>query len=118
MIKTYVYNGTEYKSDYAVRQAILSNENKAFPAEPVENKAEFWLRHGVTYTEAENPEPTEAEQAALEIRQLKYKLAQTDYAVIKIAEGAATADEYSEIIAQRQTWRARINELEETLSAG
>lgn len=116
MIKKYLYNGTEYKSDYAVRQAILSNENKAFPAEPAENKTEFWLQYGVTYSEASDPEPTEKEKASLEIRQLKYKLAQTDYAVIKIAEGAATSEEYSEIIAQRQTWRARINELEALLA--
>lgn len=50
--------------------------------------------------------------AAAEVEELKLKLAASDYAVIKIAEGAATAEDYAELIAQRQAWRARINELE------
>lgn len=47
-----------------------------------------------------------------EIAELKAKLAQTDYIAAKIAEGAATKEEYAAEIAQRQAWRARINELE------
>ncbi len=51
-----------------------------------------------------------------EITQLKANLAETDYVVIKIAEGAATADNYADVLVQRQTWRDRINELEKELS--
>lgn len=47
----------------------------------------------------------------LEINELKQKLADTDYAVIKIAEGSATVDEYADFITQRREWRKRINEL-------
>lgn len=47
------------------------------------------------------------------IRQLKAKLAETDYIAAKIAEGSATAKEYADKIAERQSWRAEINELEE-----
>lgn len=47
----------------------------------------------------------------LEINELKQKLADTDYAVIKIAEGSATVDEYADLITQRREWRKRINEL-------
>lgn len=54
----------------------------------------------------------EAERRAERISQLKRQLSDTDYAVIKIAEGAATPDEYAEVIAQRQEWRAEINQLE------
>lgn len=50
--------------------------------------------------------------AAERIASLKCKLSETDYAVIKIAEGAATAADYADLIAQRQTWRAEINDLE------
>ena len=60
--------------------------------------------------------PTAAELAAKERRaeiiSLKKHLADTDYCIIKIAEGVATAEEYADVIAQRATWRARINELE------
>ena len=54
----------------------------------------------------------EEERRAKRIAQLKKQLFDTDYAVIKIAEGAATAEEYAEVIAQRQEWRAEINQLE------
>lgn len=45
------------------------------------------------------------------ILDLKKKLADTDYIACKIAEGAATLEEYAEIIAQREEWRTQINEL-------
>lgn len=57
-------------------------------------------------------EPTAEELKIQEIAELKNKLAISDYAVIKIAEGAATHEEYADLITQRQAWRARINELE------
>ena len=50
--------------------------------------------------------------AAQEIAELKAKLAATDYIAAKIAEGAATREEYAEELAERAAWRARINELE------
>ena len=61
------------------------------------------------------PEPSSENLALHEIAELKRKLSETDYAVIKIAEGAAQPDEYSEVIGQRAIWRARINELEAEL---
>ena len=45
------------------------------------------------------------------ILDLKKKLADTDYIACKIAEGAATLEEYAEIRAQREAWRAQINAL-------
>lgn len=50
--------------------------------------------------------------AALEIAELKQKLRETDYISAKIAEGAATREEYAEKLAERAKWRTRINELE------
>ena len=52
--------------------------------------------------------------AAQEITELKAKLTATDYIAAKIAEGAATQEEYAEKLAERAAWRARINELEST----
>lgn len=48
-----------------------------------------------------------------EINILKQNLADTDYVIIKIAEGVATPEEYADIIAQRQEWRNQINLLQE-----
>lgn len=50
--------------------------------------------------------------AAQEIAELKDKLAATDYIAAKIAEGAATREEYADKLAERAAWRTRINELE------
>lgn len=47
-----------------------------------------------------------------EILKLKQKLSETDYCIIKIMEGSATTEEYSDIIVQRKNWRKQINELE------
>lgn len=61
----------------------------------------------------------EADQAVIVAEQQKQArladlhrlLESTDYAVIKIAEGAAERSEYADVIAQRQAWRAEINQL-------
>lgn len=55
----------------------------------------------------------EEQRSAQRIVQLKQMLSNTDYMVIKIAEGAAAPEEYADVIAQRQAWRAEINELED-----
>lgn len=46
------------------------------------------------------------------ISELKQKLANTDYITAKIVEGSATKEDYADIIAQRQAWRAEIGQLE------
>ena len=46
------------------------------------------------------------------IFELKKNLRDTDYIACKIAEGAATTEEYAEQIAERQAWRDQINLLE------
>jgi hypothetical protein len=70
---------------------------------------EFW-------SVVKKPEKSAKEKAAEEkqnrIAELKRMLAETDYIVLKIAEGSATKKEYAEKIAQRQAWRTEINDLE------
>lgn len=48
----------------------------------------------------------------LQIDNLKKQLEATDYVAVKIAEGAATREEYADLLEQRQKWREQINELE------
>lgn len=50
-------------------------------------------------------------QRVSRIYALMDNLSQTDYIACKIAEGAATAEEYAEMLAQRAAWRREINEL-------
>ena len=51
------------------------------------------------------------------INQYKCKLANTDYISAKIADGAATREEYSDMLKQRAEWREQINKLEEELNS-
>ena len=50
--------------------------------------------------------------AAQRISELRAKLFATDYIAAKIAEGAATREEYADKLSERQSWRNEINELE------
>lgn len=54
----------------------------------------------------------ERQLAQIEIDELKGELFNTDYIALKIIEGAATREEYADVIEQRAKWRKRINELE------
>ena len=47
-----------------------------------------------------------------EINALKQLLTNTDYKAIKHSEGLISDEDYAEVKAQREAWRARINELE------
>lgn len=67
---------------------------------------------GNFYTKGTEPVKPAGIAAAEEIYELKNKLAASDYAITKIAEGSATVEEYADLIAQRKAWRARINDLE------
>ena len=60
----------------------------------------------------EIPQPSQEKLNAQEVAQLKQYLSSTDYVVIKIAEGVATAEEYAEVLAERAKARERINELQ------
>lgn len=55
---------------------------------------------------------TELELAANKIAELKQKLQDTDFHILKIVEGAATLSECAEVITKRASWRREINELE------
>lgn len=54
----------------------------------------------------------EKQEKQSRLAQLHKKLESTDYIAAKIAEGAATKEEYEEQIRERQEWRREINELE------
>ena len=51
----------------------------------------------------------------IEIAQLKQNLADTDYVITKLTEGAISREKCDGLIEQRAEWRRRINELEEQM---
>lgn len=56
------------------------------------------------------------EHNRIKIVDLKKKLSDTDYVAAKIAEGAATSEEYASTLADRQGWRDEINQIEAVIA--
>lgn len=90
-----------YTNEQYASLAIYCNENNCH----IENKGSY-------LESVKNPEPTEEDIKQARIAELKQLLADTDYVVIKIAEGSATKEEYADVIEQRKAWREEIRELE------
>ena len=70
------------------------------------------LRRTEAEIEADRAAILVEQNKAARIAELKRLLSNSDYAVIKIAEGAATQEEYADVIAKRQAWREEINAME------
>lgn len=88
-------------------------------AVPIDNVTKFaWADDDYEEVEVwhENTEEEIRNNKLIEIINLKISLNETDYVVIKIAEGAATREEYADVLAKRQTWRDEINRLEEEMN--
>jgi hypothetical protein len=69
----------------------------------------------VTREQVEDNTPVWVDYAAM-IEDCKQRLAETDYVVIKIAEGAVSRGEYASVIAERVALRERIGMLEQLQS--
>lgn len=94
--------------------------------EPPEAKEGFdivWNGDAWEYKEQEKePEPyvpTEKEKTQQKIWDLKEKLSETDYKILKCSEASLQGQEMpydlDAVVAERDGWRAQINELEEKL---
>jgi hypothetical protein len=105
-----ILNTAENTYNKYTELAAWCNENGAV----LEDKGDYYEVIAVS-------EPSEAEIRKAEITsripELKQYLNDTDYAVIKIAEGVATEEEYSEVLAKRKSARTEINVLEEELKS-
>ncbi len=102
-----IFIGQFFEGEYPPEAADWCNSNNAY-IEELESAGDvrrFQIK--------EIPAPTSEQLAQREYVQLRTELSKTDYVVIKIAEGSATADEYAEQLTQRKQWRARVQELEE-----
>lgn len=77
-----------------------------------ETSEEYVLYNGSYVLKAQADREQAEEDKQARISELKQLLSDTDYVVIKIAEGEATREEYESILEDRQKWRAEINELQ------
>ena len=95
------------------------NATEKEPLQPKEGFDVVFNSYEWEYIEQENPveyKLTEKEKKNQELSEILFKLSSTDYVACKIAEGAATKEEYSEILAQRQKWREQVNLLKNQIT--
>lgn len=79
-----------------IKQRIVCNaKTGTLTREWVEDNTPVWIDYGA------------------QIAECKQMLAQTDYVIIKIAEGAASRMDYEQVLRERQTLRERIAQLEQ-----
>lgn len=84
--------------------------------EITEDQYNALLNGNLTVKNGKFVDNTEKKTAEQRIAELKQKLADTDYEAIKYAEGVMTEAEYAPYKADRQKWRAEINELEKIIN--
>lgn len=106
MYYAFIYNGkiTGTGQCQTLNEDILDIEI----SEEVYNDIKRYMWNG----EAVVVNPDYKEDHSERIAELKQLLSDTDYVVIKIAEGSATKEEYADVIEQRKAWREEIRELE------
>ena len=101
------------ESEVDLTKGNLYTKNIIRPnAEPIDDITKFAYTDEDYETVQVYERIPDAELIQRRIEELKQYLSDTDYVVIKIAEGVATAEEYTDVIANRQAWRAEINQLQ------
>ena len=118
---TYAYDAEGLKTQKAREDAAKERIFSLLPEDQKTGKdipgTQDYYRY-IPYTEeqlAERKKAASVQSTENKITALKANLQETDYVAAKIAEGAATREEYSDILEQRATWRQEINQLEEEL---
>ena len=96
-----IFTSDDYEAAY---DYVSENGYTIKEIEPKDGERQFKI--------VEIPEPTEEELKQARISELKQMLADTDYVVIKIAEGESTKEEYADVLVNRKAWREEIRELE------
>lgn len=100
------YLGQVFEGMYPPEAAQWCNEGQVYHLTEIDPSNGF---RRFQIVENEEWLPSVEEQILI----LQGRLAATDYVVIKIAEGAATREEYEDVIEQREQWRVEINALQE-----
>ena len=102
------------ESDVDLSVGILREETIVKPdAKPIDNETKFAWGDEDYETIMRYVVPPDAWRIEHRIEELKRNLADTDYKILKVVEGAATLAEIAATIKQRAAWRKEINELGE-----
>lgn len=103
MISKWTYDGKDYYSDYAVRQAIFDKERTAFGPAPTDMNAavDFWSGLGVAFSQAEYV-PSMDELKSRAVAKRDRLLTESDYYVLpdypSTEEGLAAVKVYRQAL--------------------
>lgn len=98
------------------RGRLISTNRIKQDAKPIDNVTKFAWDDDDYEDILEYIVPDETEWLERQIDHYKKELADTDFHILKVVEGAKTLVECAEIIIKRRGWRDKVNELEAQLS--
>lgn len=107
--------------NWKIKKSDLADEKQMESLQKEQSEVANWCNENQQYRISDDeefifvekiPEPSAEELAEIEVARLKQYLADTDYVVIKIAEGEATREEYADILEERAKARIRIRQLD------
>ena len=105
------------EADLDLERGRLIPTNRIKPdAKPIDNVTKFAYEDDDYEDVLQYDFPDEADWLARQIDHYKKELADTDFHILKVVEGAKTLVECAEIILKRRGWRSKINELEAQLA--
>lgn len=105
------------EADLDLERGQLVPTNRIKPdAKPVDDVEKFAYDDDDYENILEYIVPDEAEWLERQIDRYKRELADTDFHILKVVEGAKTLVECAEIILKRKGWRTKVNELEAQLA--
>lgn len=105
------------EADLDLERGRLIPTNRIKPdAKPVDDVEKFAYEDDDYEDILEYIVPDEAEWLERQIDTFKRELADTDYHILKVVEGAKSLAECAEVMLKRKGWRSKINELEARLA--
>lgn len=111
------YGNELNEADLDLTRGKLVQTNRIKPdAKPVDDVEKFAYEDDDYEDILEYIVPDEADYLQRQIDRYKRELADTDYCILKVVEGAATLADYAETILKRKGWREKINEFQEKLT--
>lgn len=102
-----------YFTDDGVQELIKAGFIEVEDGELLDGDTPLMYENGtLAINDAEVKKQEQRQELRKEMDALTINLINTDYVVVKIAEGVATEKDYADVLKDRAEWRKRINEIE------
>lgn len=107
-----------YFTDDGAQELIKAGFIEVEDGELLDGDTSLMYENGaLAINDAEVKKQEQRQELRKEMDALTINLINTDYVVVKIAEGVATKKDYADVLKDRAEWRKRINEIQAELNA-